>query len=160
MFTFLSLQLKKDLIRLKPSQPLQLCVCVRNVIKNLLSIIRALTSDPMPDWGQPCSTEIRWFVFMTDLPMVSMSSGRKERRLMTSASIPWPASSLAASKHISTDFEWPTKVMCFPVQISQNRNKLTLNQQDTNGTRGWKFYIFGEDTKSDWWWLAKWVYLM
>lgn len=81
---------------------------------NLLSMILAQISEPMPDWGQPCSTVTRWLVFITDLPMVSISKGRSDRRLITSASIPWPARSLAASKQSSTAFEWATSVMCFP----------------------------------------------
>lgn len=44
---------------------------------------RAQTSAPMPHWGQPPSTVTKWFVFTTDLMIVSSSSGRSERRFTT-----------------------------------------------------------------------------
>lgn len=62
----------------------------------------------------PCSTDMRWFVFMTDFPIVSKSRGLKLLRLITSASIPLPANSLAASRDVSTALECATIVMCLP----------------------------------------------
>ncbi|KYM82067.1 hypothetical protein ALC53_07474 [Atta colombica] len=75
-----------------------------------MTAILALTSAPMPHCGQPCSTVNRCFVFITDCMMVSMSNGLRERRLITSASIPFPASSLAASRASSTALECATNV--------------------------------------------------
>ena len=50
---------------------------------NLLSIILAQTSAPIPLWGQPPSTVIIWFVFITDLTIVSSSRGRIVRKFTT-----------------------------------------------------------------------------
>ncbi|KYN34772.1 hypothetical protein ALC56_10740 [Trachymyrmex septentrionalis] len=72
--------------------------------------ILALTSAPIPHCGQPCSTVNKCFVFTTDCIMVSTSNGLRERRLITSASIPFPASSLAASRASSTALECATNV--------------------------------------------------
>ncbi|KAL2735091.1 hypothetical protein V1477_013347 [Vespula maculifrons] len=47
---------------------------------------------------------------ITDCTIVSISNGLRERRLITSASIPFPASSLAASRACSTALECATKV--------------------------------------------------
>lgn len=71
----------------------------------------------MPDEGQPCSTEIKWFVFATEAAIVGISKGRNDLKLITSASMPFEESSFAAKRDVSTDFEWATKVMCLPKQI-------------------------------------------
>ena len=42
------------------------------------SQIWAMISDPTPNAGKPPSTVTRWFVFLTDLMMVSISSGRMD----------------------------------------------------------------------------------
>lgn len=42
----------------------------------------------LPCWGQPCSTVIKWCVFLIELKMVAISNGRIVLKLITSASIP------------------------------------------------------------------------
>lgn len=81
----------------------------------LPSTIRDTISAPTPDWGHPCSTETRWFVFFTDSKTVSKSNGLKLLKLITSASIPAALSSFAASKLVWTAREKATKVTCLPV---------------------------------------------
>ena len=68
----------------------------------------------MPDCGHPCSTEIKWFVFLTDSMMVSKSKGLRLRKLITSASMPIELSSLAASRQVWTARENDTRVTCLP----------------------------------------------
>eukprot|EP01139_Manchomonas_bermudensis_P023627 Amastigsp_a841314_229.p3 type:complete len:124 gc:universal Amastigsp_a841314_229:193-564(+) len=51
----------------------------------------------MPDCGQPSSTVTSRFVFFTVAMMASRSSGRSDRRLMTSAETPWASRVAAAS---------------------------------------------------------------
>lgn len=89
---------------------------------HLLSIMRAQISEPIPQVGQPCSTVTRWFVFTTDCSMVGVSRGRRDLRLITSHSMPWPASSLAASKANSTALECATNVTWFPEVHGEKQN--------------------------------------
>lgn len=46
-------------------------------------MIRARTSAPTPNWGQPPSTVMRWLVFIILVSMVSVSRGRMVRMLIT-----------------------------------------------------------------------------
>ena len=55
---------------------------------NACSITCMASSAPMPANGQPSSTETRRLVFFTLSTIVSVSNGRSERRLITSASMP------------------------------------------------------------------------
>ena len=65
----------------------------------------AMISDPIPHCGQPVSTDTRWFVFLTDLIIASVSSGRSVRKLTTSQLIPcWLLSCSAASSETPTPY--------------------------------------------------------
>ena len=98
--------------------------CIPSIIDNnkikspcyLLSMMLAQISAPTPNCGQPPSTVTRWFVFITDLMMASLSNGRMLRRLMTSHSMPCPASSCAASRAKPTGRECATMVTCLPAR--------------------------------------------
>ena len=74
------------------------------------------TSAPMPAKGQPSSTTTNRLVFFTLSTTVAVSSGRKVRRLITSASIPCSASCLAASRATPTMIEKATMVTCEPAR--------------------------------------------
>lgn len=76
---------------------------------------RADISAPTPNWGQPPSTVTKWFVFITDLMIVSSSIGRIVRRLMTSHCTPICSNSFAASRQTPTNRENDTTVTCLPV---------------------------------------------
>jgi hypothetical protein len=58
---------------------------------------RAQISEPIEQTGQASSTVTIRLVFFTDAIIVPISSGRKVRRSMTSASMPSAASFSAAS---------------------------------------------------------------
>lgn len=79
-----------------------------------VSWIQAAISAPTPQVGNPSSTVINLFVFLTLLIIVYLSKGLIVLRLMTSQLIPSLASSSAACNEYLTFLEYPTKVTCFP----------------------------------------------
>ena len=68
-------------------------------LSRTLSYLRPAHS---PDCGQPCSTVMRWCVFAMERAMVSKSSGRRVRRLITSHSIPETRTTLNISNYSNT----------------------------------------------------------
>ena len=74
------------------------------------------TSAPMPANGQPSSTVTSRLVFFTLSTMVAVSSGRNERRLITSASMPASASASAAFIATPTMMLNATMVTCDPAR--------------------------------------------
>ena len=67
--------------------------------------VSLLVKSPIEQIGHPSSTVTMRFVFLTDSITVAVSSGRSERKSISSASIPSPASTSAASKIIPTAIE-------------------------------------------------------
>jgi hypothetical protein len=69
---------------------------------------------PQPPTRVPSSTTSSRFVLATDSSTVSWSSGRSERRSTTSAWMPSPASSSAASSESRTPLSADTMVTSLP----------------------------------------------
>ena len=87
-------------------------------MSNAFSITSAAISAPMPAKGQPSSTVTRRLVFSTEASTASPSSGRSERRSITSASMPSAASVSAASNARPTMIEKAATVTSLPVRAT------------------------------------------
>ena len=95
--------------------------------------IRAASSAVTPYEGQPSSTHSARFVFATDAATVSMSSGRSERRSITSASIPSAASCSATWSARTVANECETIVRSEPCRATAAR-PIGVTNSGSSGT--------------------------
>lgn len=84
-------------------------------ILDLHSIMQPAISDPTPKEAQAPSTVMMWWVFLTELAIVSISIGLIVRKLITSHEIPLSFSNCcAACNDQPTKRELATMVISFP----------------------------------------------
>ncbi len=100
-------------------------------------MICMFTSAPTPANGQPSSTVTIRFVFFTLATIVSMSSGRSERRLMTSASMPCSASASAAYIATPTMMLKATRVTRSPARSIFARPIGSTKSSDVGHSKLW-----------------------
>ena len=96
-----------------------------------------MISAPMPATGQPSSTDTTREVFFTLSMMVAVSSGRRVRRLITSASMPSAASRSAAFRAMPTMMPKATRVTAVPCRSILARPIGTMKSSSTGQGKLW-----------------------